>query len=164
MAHSGSVPPSSEAQTRRMPDRMETGSMLGRYTIEGSIGEGGMGVVYRARDGRLGRKVALKVLLADEEDPESIERAKRFLREARVAAALDHPNVVSIFDVGEAGEVSFIAMELVNGQSLRAFVGATAPRAGPTSPCGCAGWSTSRWRSTPPTRSGSSTATSSPRT
>ncbi len=125
MAHSGSTPPSSEAQTRRMNDRLETGSMLGRYTIEGAIGEGGMGVVYRARDGRLGRKVALKVLVSSEDDPESIERAKRFLREARAAAALDHPNAVSIFDVGEAGEISFIAMELVNGQPLRAFIGAS---------------------------------------
>jgi eukaryotic-like serine/threonine-protein kinase len=144
MAQSGSGPPSgrkaaggptprspadatSEPQTRRMADRFEAGSMLGRYTIEGSIGEGGMGVVYRARDGRLGRKVALKVLLSDEGDPESIERAKRFLREARAAAALDHPNAVSIFDVGEVGETSFIAMELVNGQSLRDFVGAAEP-------------------------------------
>jgi serine/threonine protein kinase/Flp pilus assembly protein TadD len=127
MPASGSVPPSSEAQTRRMPERMESGSMLGRYTIEGAIGEGGMGVVYRARDARLGRKVALKVLQAHEGDPESIERAKRFLREARTAAALDHPNAVSIFDVGEAGELSFIAMELVNGQPLRAFVGAPEP-------------------------------------
>ncbi len=123
----GSGPPSSAVPTRRMADRMEVGSKLGRYTIEGALGEGGMGVVYRARDARLGRKVALKVLFADPDDPESFERTKRFLREARSAAALDHPNAVAIFDVGEEAEASFMAMELVNGQSLRNFVGSEEP-------------------------------------
>src|ERR1700712_1621767 len=98
MTSSGSDPPSSEAMTRRRGGRLEAGGMLGRYTLEGASGEGGMGVVYRARDARLGRKVALKVITANEDDPESVERTKRFLREARSAAALDHPNAVSIFD------------------------------------------------------------------
>jgi serine/threonine-protein kinase len=106
-----------------MSERMETGSVLGRYVIEGAIGEGGMGVVYRARDGRLGRKVAIKVIPKNEDDPESDDRVKRFLREARAAAALDHPNAVAIFDVGETEGLSFIAMELVTGTSLRRYVG-----------------------------------------
>jgi eukaryotic-like serine/threonine-protein kinase len=106
---------------------MDPGNTLGRYTIEGVLGEGGMGVVYRARDARLGRKVALKVLAASDLDPEAAERTKRFVREARLAAALDHPNAVSIYDVGETGDLSFIAMELVHGRSLRSYVGEREP-------------------------------------
>src|SRR5580693_5890967 len=119
----GSVPP-------RMRARMDPGNTLGRYTVEAVLGEGGMGVVYRARDTRLGRKVALKVLAPNEVDPEAAERTKRFLREAKLAAALDHPNAVAIYDVGEAGDVSFIAMELVHGRSLRAYVGEREPGIG----------------------------------
>ena len=111
----------------RTRDRMKPGSTLGRYTIESVLGEGGMGLVYRARDTRLGRKVALKVLAANDVDPEAGERTKRFLREARLAAALDHPNAVAIYDVGETPELSFIAMELVHGRSLRSYVGEREP-------------------------------------
>jgi serine/threonine-protein kinase len=109
------------------PGPIKSGETLGRYTIEGVVGEGGMGVVYRARDTRLGRKVALKVIAVADKDEETAERIKRFLREARSAAALDHPNAVSLFDVGEDEGVSFIAMELVNGRSLRTYVGAAEP-------------------------------------
>ena len=118
----GSVPPPR--------DHVEPGSTVGRYTVEGVLGEGGMGVVYRARDARLGRKVALKVLAANDVDPEAGERSKRFLREARLAAAFEHPNAVAIYDVGEAGDLSFIAMELVSGYSLRTYVGAREPGVG----------------------------------
>jgi serine/threonine protein kinase len=84
-----------------------------------------MGEVYRARDVRLGRDVAIKVLPADvSEDP---ERLNRFEKEARAASALNHPNVVSVYDVGREGAVSYIAMELVEGQSLRELVATDLP-------------------------------------
>lgn len=85
-----------------------------RYTILGELGRGGMGVVYRARDERLGREVALKVVKGD--------RAlhPRFEREARVLAALKHPNVITVFDIGAEGGVPFISLELLAGVTLRA--------------------------------------------
>ena len=93
------------------------GARLGPYEILGQIGAGGMGEVYRARDPRLGRDVAIKVLPASlESDP---ERLKRFEREARSASALSHPNIVTIHDFGSEGGVSYIAMELVGGEPLR---------------------------------------------
>jgi serine/threonine protein kinase/tetratricopeptide (TPR) repeat protein len=98
------------------------GDRFGRYEIEALLGEGGMGRVYRALDTRLGRKIALKVIAATEGDPRAAERTARLAREARAAAALDHPNAVSIFDVGEIDGVSFIAMELVTGHTLRRYI------------------------------------------
>ncbi len=91
---------------------------IDRYSILEKLGEGGMGIVYRATDQRLMRTIALKVLSdASVQDP---ARRRRFLREARLAASMTHPNIASVYDVGEtdAGEV-FIAMELVPGDSLR---------------------------------------------
>ena len=88
---------------------------LGPYEILAPLGAGGMGEVYRARDTRLGREVAIKVLPAAlASDP---ERLKRFEREARSASALNHPNIVTIYDIGSADSVSYIAMELVNGRA-----------------------------------------------
>jgi Tol biopolymer transport system component len=96
------------------------GSTLGPYEILALLGAGGMGEVYRARDTRLGRPVAIKVLPAAlASDP---ERLRRFEREARSASALNHPNIVTIYDVGTAGAVSYIAMELVSGEPLRSIV------------------------------------------
>jgi serine/threonine protein kinase/Tol biopolymer transport system component len=96
---------------------LSAGSRLGPYEVLAPLGAGGMGEVYRARDTRLGREVAIKVL------PEALasdpERLKRFEREARSASALNHPNIVTIYDIGSADSVSYIAMELVNGESLR---------------------------------------------
>ncbi len=98
------------------------GDRFDRYVIEELLGEGGMAQVYRARDPRLHRRVALKILRKSDE-PETASRATGLvLREARASAALDHPNAVAVFDVGEAQELLFIAMELVKGKSLRSFV------------------------------------------
>ena len=96
---------------------LPTGTRLGPYEVLGPLGAGGMGEVYRARDTRLGREVAIKVLPAVlASNP---ERLKRFEREARSASSLNHPNIVTIHDIGSADSVSYIAMELVEGRTLR---------------------------------------------
>jgi eukaryotic-like serine/threonine-protein kinase len=96
---------------------LAAGTRLGHYEIVGPLGSGGMGEVFRARDTRLGREVAIKRLrpeLAANED-----RKKRFEREARAASALNHPHIVSVHDIGEAEGALYIAMELVEGRTLR---------------------------------------------
>jgi len=93
------------------------GSRLGPYEVIGHIGAGGMGTVYRARDARLRRDVALKVISASFVHPDSVER---FEREARAAAALNHPNILAVFDVGIEGHVPYVVSELLEGESLRA--------------------------------------------
>ncbi|MCA9691806.1 MAG: serine/threonine protein kinase, partial [Myxococcales bacterium] len=103
---------------------LEIGADFDRYRLEALVGQGGMGRVYRAYDARLRRRVALKVLQTTEVD-DAID-PERVLREARAAAALDHPGVVAIFDVGAAEGHSFIAMEYVVGRSLRTMIGADA--------------------------------------
>src|SRR5258706_123971 len=107
------------------PMGLRPGDTLDRYVIDALLGQGGMGAVYRAHDPRLHRNVALKVLAPRDDDSTAVRShgSSRMLREARAAAALDHPNVVSVFDVGEFNGSPFIAMELVEGRSLRAFVG-----------------------------------------
>ena len=96
---------------------LSAGARLGPYEILSLLGAGGMGEVYRARDTRLERDVALKVL------PEAVAsdpaRLRRFEQEARAASALNHPNIVTIYDVGREGRVSYIAMEKIDGVSLR---------------------------------------------
>ncbi|HEY8077264.1 MAG TPA: protein kinase [Labilithrix sp.] len=97
---------------------------VGRYRIESLLGEGGMGRVFRAFDGVLKRYVALKVLRTESDGSGSSAATRRqLLHEAQAAAALDHPNVVAVFDVGEAEGEPWIAMELVAGKSLRSFIG-----------------------------------------
>jgi len=95
------------------------GQSFARYVIEAPIGEGGMGEVYRAYDEKLRRKVALKVLHTDLAIPNA---AARLVREARAAAALSHPNTVSIFDLGEYDGHIYLVMELVIGAPLRAYI------------------------------------------
>ena len=97
------------------------GRTLAHFRILAKIGEGGMGVVYRAEDVNLRRLVALKVLPPDVVGNE--ERRARFLREARAAAAVPHPNIATIYEIGEADGVVFIAMELVEGTTLRSRLG-----------------------------------------
>ncbi len=106
----------SETGVVRAVREIEVGSTLGRYRILSKIGEGGMGTVYRAHDLTLDRPVALKTLkrFAFVEP----DRAKRFLQEARAASALNHPNIVTVHEAGEASGVSFIAMEYVKGDTL----------------------------------------------
>ena len=99
---------------------LSPGSRLGPYEILGPLGAGGMGEVYRARDARLGREVALKVLPA--ELSEDRDRLSRFEQEARSASALNHPNIVTVHDIGISDSTSYIAMELVDGETLRELV------------------------------------------
>ena len=95
---------------------MTTGTRLGTYEIIAPLGAGGMGEVYRARDLRLGREIALKVLPADTRA--SADRLARFEREARTVAGLNHPNIVTLHSVEDSDGVRFLTMELVEGQSL----------------------------------------------
>src|SRR5262245_23322048 len=96
---------------------LAAGARFGPYEILSPLGSGGMGEVYRARDTRLGREVAIKVLPA--EFSTSPERLRRFEQEARSASALNHPHIITVYDIGSAGCSSYIAMELVDGKSLR---------------------------------------------
>ncbi|MBI1791929.1 MAG: serine/threonine protein kinase, partial [Acidobacteria bacterium] len=98
-----------------------TGSRLSHYQILDKLGEGGMGAVYRARDTELDRTVAIKVLPA--EFARDQERLRRFVQEAKAASALNHPNVAVIYGIGEADGVHFIAMEYVEGKTLRGYKG-----------------------------------------
>ena len=103
---------------------MLPGSKLGPYEIVESIGRGGMGEVYRARDARLGRNVAIKTVAAGAlADPAMRER---FDREARAVAALSHPNILAIYDVGDCDGIPYVAVELLEGDTLRPHLG-TAP-------------------------------------
>jgi serine/threonine-protein kinase len=96
---------------------LEHGSRVAGYEIEGVLGHGGMGTVYAAREVALDREVALKILtLAPGMDP---VLAQRFRKEGRVQAALDHPNVVAVYDAGESEDGPFIAMQLVRGDTLK---------------------------------------------
>jgi serine/threonine protein kinase len=103
---------------------LRPGSILGPFQILDRLGAGGMGEVYRAMDTRLGRDVALKVLPT--ELLSNAEGLKRFALEARSASALNHPNIVTIFEVGQAGSSPFLAMELINGWTLRQLMEAGA--------------------------------------
>ncbi len=97
-----------------------SGTKLGRYEIRSKIGEGGMGEVYLAEDARLHRKVALKILPANL--AANKDRMRRFEQEAQAAAALNHPNIAHIYEIGDSDGVNFIAMEFVDGTTLRELI------------------------------------------
>ena len=99
---------------------LSPGHRLGTYEILSPLGAGGMGEVYRARDTRLGREVAIKVLPADRLTDET--RRRRFVQEARAASALNHPNIVTIYEIESADGADFIVMEYVRGQTLEALM------------------------------------------
>ncbi len=95
---------------------LEPGTTLGPYQIDAPLGAGGMGEVYKARDTRLDRTVAIKVL------PEHVaadpDLKQRFEREAGTVAALNHPHICTLFDIGREGEIDFLVMEYLDGQTL----------------------------------------------
>ena len=96
---------------------LHPGTRIGPYEIVGLLGAGGMGEVYQGHDPRLGRAVAVKVLSGElVTDP---DRLRRFEVEARAAAALNHPNILAVFDVGSEGDVPYVVSELLEGESLR---------------------------------------------
>jgi len=101
--------------------RLQSGSAVGRYRIDALIGAGGMGQVYRARDPRIERDVAIKVLPADY--AADVERLRRFEQEAHASGALSHPNVLTLYDVGTAEGRPYLVMELLDGETLRDCVG-----------------------------------------
>src|SRR5712671_2439422 len=100
-----------------MNKELVTNTTLSHYRIVSKIGAGGMGEVYLAEDSRLHRKVALKILPA--EMAANHDRMRRFKQEATAAAALNHPNIAHIYEIGESGGKNFIAMEFVEGTTLR---------------------------------------------
>src|SRR5262245_33891937 len=104
---------------------LQAGSQLGAYEVVSSLGAGGMGEVYRARDSKLGRDVALKILPASfAGDP---DRVARFQREAQLLAALTHPHIAAIYGMEEAGGATFLVLELVEGETLDARLEPRAP-------------------------------------
>jgi serine/threonine protein kinase/Tol biopolymer transport system component len=103
-----------------MDTQLSPGATLAHYEIRAKIGAGGMGEVYLAQDTRLDRKVALKILPADVAAKR--ERMERFVREAKSAAALNHPNIAHVYEIGESNGVHFIAMEFVDGETLRQLI------------------------------------------
>jgi len=113
-------PEADQIDTPGLEVHLEPGAMLGPFQIIDRLGAGGMGEVYRATDTRLGRKVALKVLPKD--FLSSQEGLARFALEARSASALNHPNIVTIFEVGQSGSSPYLAMELIDGWTLRHLI------------------------------------------
>src|SRR5213083_40096 len=100
-----------------MSETISPNTTIAQYTIVSKIGEGGMGEVYRARDTKLGRDVAIKVLLAA--FSENNERLRRFEQEAQASGALNHPNILSIFHIGTHEGAPYVVSELLEGETLR---------------------------------------------
>jgi serine/threonine protein kinase len=134
---------------------LRPGDRLGPYEIVSPLGAGGMGEVYRARDPRLGRDVAVKVLPTEASEP---DRVRRFEQEARAVAALRHPHILAVYDVGSHEGQPYIVLELLEGETLRQRLSH-----GPLPVS--SSWASRSARASPPrTRTGWFTATSSPTT
>src|SRR6266487_617106 len=99
---------------------LHTGQTILHYRVLEKIGKGGMGEVYKAEDQKLGRQVALKLLPPDAAQDEKAKR--RLLQEARAASALNHPNIVTVYSIEESEGITFIAMEYVEGQTLKSII------------------------------------------
>src|SRR5207244_6234013 len=102
------------------------GTKLGRYEIRSKIGEGGMGEVYRARDEKLNRDVAIKVLPAALS--QDGDRLRRFEQEAQAAGTLNHPNILAVYDVGTHDDAPYIVSELLEGEELREQLNGSLPQ------------------------------------
>jgi eukaryotic-like serine/threonine-protein kinase len=109
---------------------LASGSRLGRYEVRSQLGAGGMGEVYLVQDTQLERTIALKILPADVANDR--QRMRRFVQEAKAAAALNHPNIAHIYEIGESNGTSFIAMEYIDGETLRQHMARTQPDLGET--------------------------------
>src|SRR3989440_5684611 len=103
-----------------MNSPLSPGTKLGRYEIRSQLGKGGMGEVYLAEDTKLNRKVAIKILPFEVASDQ--ERMRRFVQEAKAAAALNHPNIAHIYEIGETDGLNFIVMEFIDGQTLRQLI------------------------------------------
>src|SRR5207253_2283900 len=115
----GAAPPNSSTDLTMMSaaTHLRAGCLIGPYRIEAALGAGGMGEVYRAHDTRLKRTVAIKVLPRDQvADP---ARKRRFLLEARAASALNHPNIVALYDISSDRGVDYLVLEYVRGRTLK---------------------------------------------
>ena len=99
---------------------IETGTKLGHYEIRAKIGAGGMGEVYLAQDTKLDRKVAIKFL--NEEFSRDSDKLNRFIQEAKAASALNHPNILTVHEIGEIDGKNYISTELIDGQTLREHI------------------------------------------
>src|SRR6266404_4296901 len=101
------------------------GEKFSHYEIVSEVGKGGMGEVYLADDTKLGRKVAIKVL--NEEFSTDADKVRRFIQEAKAASALNHPNIITVYEIGEADGKNYIATELIEGRTLREHLSAPEP-------------------------------------
>ena len=107
-------------KTIHVATALAPGSILGHYTIQNSLGAGGMGVVYEALDQKLHRTVAIKILPPGAIDEDT---RLRFLREAQAASALNHPNIVTVYEVGQEAGTDYIVMERISGETMRQAIG-----------------------------------------
>src|SRR5437868_14024626 len=114
-------------QSRALMGASMEPAKLGRYVIESELGRGAMGVVYKALDSVLERPLAVKTVNITPEREYADKYEKRFYQEARAAGSLNHPNIVTIHDVGKAGDVVFMAMEYIEGVELRTLIGEGRP-------------------------------------
>jgi serine/threonine protein kinase/tetratricopeptide (TPR) repeat protein len=120
------MPPEQDHPSTQDPDVLPRGASIGRYVVLGLVGRGGMGDVYAAYDPELDRKIAVKLLRARTSAGQSTSEGRaRLLREAQAIAKLSHPNVVVVYDVGTFGEAVFIAMEFIDGDTVRYWLNAS---------------------------------------